>query len=57
MQHVLIMGDERAVYLLDSDHQPLYFAVVVDRTLVKGYAHLPAEELMKMLSDLHLVGR
>lgn len=53
---VVIAGRARTVYLLDQDRQPVYFAVVVESTLIKGRAKLKFAEVLSMLADLKRVG-
>lgn len=48
----VILGAERTVYLLDADQPAVYFAVVVNDTLVKGRAAMPAAETLAMLASL-----
>jgi hypothetical protein len=50
-----IAGATRTVYVLDEDRRPIYFAVVVDRTLVKGNANLSRDALFAALSKLRLM--
>jgi hypothetical protein len=51
---VRIAGATRTVYVLDPDRRPVHFAVVVDRTLVKGNANLTRVDLFAALSKLRL---
>ena len=48
----VINGAERTVYLLDADRRPVYFATVVDGTLVHGSADVSADEVVALLSAL-----
>jgi hypothetical protein len=49
---VIVAGSERTVFLLDEDRQPVYFALVVGETLIKGVANVPATQLLRVLGDL-----
>jgi hypothetical protein len=49
---VVISGRRQRVYLLDAKRQPVHFAIVLGNTLVKGYANMPATQVLKMLRSL-----
>lgn len=49
---VAVSGQRRDVHLFDAGRTPVYFALVVDGTLISGRADLSAAETLAMLASL-----